>query len=85
MIGGFIANKIGLKPTMILGCLIYCGGWALTFFSLDVGIWACFVTLSIPDALGQSICYYVAVATAMKWFPGRTGLTGSICIAGFGY
>ena len=29
------------------------GGWALTFFSLDVGIWACFLSLSIPDALGQ--------------------------------
>ena len=33
----------------------------------------------------QSICYYVAVATVMKWFPGRTGLTGSVCIAGFGF
>ena len=21
----------------------------------------------------------------MKWFPGRTGLTGSVCIAGFGF
>ena len=21
----------------------------------------------------------------MKWFPGRTGFTGSVCIAGFGF
>ena len=69
----------------LVPCFIYSGGWALTFFSLDVGIWACFLTLSIPDALGQSICYYVAVATVMKWFPGRTGLAGSVCIAGFGF
>ena len=27
----------------------------------------------------------MAVAAVMKWFPGRTGLAGSVCIAGFGY
>ena len=35
--------------------------------------------------LMQSVCYYTSVAAVMKWFPGRTGLMGSICIAGFGF
>ena len=33
----------------------------------------------------QSVCYYTSVAAVMKWFPGRAGLMGSVCIAGFGF
>ena len=40
-------------PIIKLVFALCSGGWALTFFSLDVGIWACFLSLSIPDALGQ--------------------------------
>jgi len=85
MVGGLIASKFGLKATLIFGSSLYSAGYALTYFSLDAGVWACMLTISFCDALGQSVCYYTSVAAVMKWFPGRAGLMGSVCIAGFGF
>ena len=42
------------------------GGWALTYFALELGIWACVVSAGCLTGLGLCFCGGVLVASTMK-------------------
>ena len=44
----------------------FSGGYALTYFSLDIGLWACVITTGLCTGLGLSLCSSNIVTTVMK-------------------
>ena len=47
------------------------GGWALTYFALELGIWACVVSAGCLTGLGLCFCGGVLVASTMKVQKGK--------------
>lgn len=87
-LSGVVAENLGVKPCLIIGCLIYTwvhgldcqhlkpkfhicecaisGGYFLTFWSLDIGLWACAITIAAGHGIGYGLTYPVSVAATLK-------------------
>ena len=46
--------------------IISSGGYALTYFAMDVGIWACALSMGVCTGLAISLCFTNIITTAMK-------------------
>ena len=69
---------------MILGCVIFSSGAALTYWSLDMGLPWVAVTYGFVSALGQGIALIPTMTIGMRWFPNNKGMAMGIVVGGFG-
>ena len=79
---GWWRDRRGPRALMFLAALLAGGGYIGLAYATSV--WQLYVLYSL-GAVGVGIVYTVAVNTAVKWFPDRTGLTtgiGTMAFAG---
>ncbi len=85
-IGGKLQDKIGSRPTVMIGGLILALGFFLASFTTESAPWFLWVTYGLIGGLGMGFIYSITIACAQKWYPDKRGLiTGGIVSAlGFG-
>ena len=69
---------------MLLGCMIFSSGAALTYWTLDMGLPWVAVTYGFVSALGQGIALIPTMTIGMRWFPNNKGMAMGIVVGGFG-
>jgi len=85
-LGGYISLKLGVKPTIVLGCLTLIAGYTSPFFALESYFWLVVLTIGACHGVAFVTVYSVANGTAQKWFPPeRRGLIASIVASGYGF
>ena len=47
---------------------IFSGGYAMTYFAVDIGLWACVISMGFCSGLAISLCHSNIITTAMKVF-----------------
>ena len=45
---------------------IFSGGYAMTYFAVDIGLWACVISMGFCSGLAISLCHSNIITTAMK-------------------
>jgi len=83
-LSGFLIRLIGEKMSMVLGSIIFSGGCALTYFTIDQEVWMVAATYGFVSAFGQNIALIPTLTTGMKWFPNNKGLAMGLVVGGFG-
>jgi len=82
--GGHLEVKLGCRIASAIGAALFSGGVILTYFSIASNIWGVALTLGIILGIGNGIGFYPAMASGLKWFPDRRGMTTGCVMAGFG-
>jgi len=80
-IEGYLVDKFGPRPMVLIGGLL-CGiGWVLNSFADSLTM--LYVAAAI-SGIGAGAVYGTCVGNALKWFPDRRGLAAGLTAAGFG-
>merc|ERR1719351_413922 len=83
-LSGYISRLTGNRIAMLLGCMIFSSGAALTYWTLDMGVPWVAVTYGFVSALGQGIALIPTMTIGMRWFPNNKGMAMGIVVGGFG-
>ena len=83
-LSGYISRVTGPRTAMLLGCAIFSGGAALTYWTLDYGLVWVATTYGFISALGQGIALIPTMTIGMRWFPDNKGMAMGIVVGGFG-
>jgi len=76
-------KKIGFKPFLIIGGLVFGGGYILGS-QLETSFFIQFVCVGIIGGAGIGFAYGVPVAVCIKWFSDKKTLISGLTAAGFG-
>lgn len=83
--GGRIQDRIGPRPVVLTGGIIYSVGVMLaSLVETPDQLWLLVLTYGVIAGLGLGAGYIVPIAMLVKWFPDRRGLITGIAVAGFG-
>ena len=83
--GGRIQDRIGPRPVVLAGGIIYSVGVMLaSLVETPDQLWLLVLTYGVIAGLGLGAGYIVPIAMLVKWFPDRRGLITGIAVAGFG-
>jgi OFA family oxalate/formate antiporter-like MFS transporter len=80
-IEGYLVDKYGPRPVVVVGGLLCAGAWALN--SVASSLPQLYIAAAI-GGVGAGAVYGTCVGNALKWFPNRRGLAAGITAAGFG-
>jgi OFA family oxalate/formate antiporter-like MFS transporter len=83
IISGRIQDLCGPRLTACLSAILTGSGYLVAGFLGD-RFWGLILGISILCGLGVAFGYITAVATSVKWFPGRRGLITGIIVSGYG-
>ena len=85
LIGGRIQDRIGPRPVVLVGGVVYSIGVMLaSLVETPDQLWLLILTYGLIAGLGLGAGYIVPIAMLVKWFPDRRGLITGIAVAGFG-
>ena len=85
LVGGRIQDRIGPRPVVLAGGIIYSVGVMLaSLVSRPDQLWLLVLTYGVVAGLGLGAGYIVPIAMLVKWFPDKRGLITGIAVAGFG-
>jgi OFA family oxalate/formate antiporter-like MFS transporter len=85
LVGGRIQDRIGPRPVVLVGGVIYSIGMMLaSLVETPDQLWLLILTYGLIAGLGLGAGYIVPIAMLVKWFPDRRGLITGIAVAGFG-
>ena len=83
--GGRIQDRIGPRPVVLVGGVIYSIGVMLaSLVNTPDQLWLLVLTYGVIAGLGLGAGYIVPIAMLVKWFPDKRGLITGIAVAGFG-
>lgn len=84
-IGGRLQDRIGPRPVVITGGVIYALGVLLasTVNSPDQ-LWLLILSYGLIAGFGGGMGYIVPVAMLVKWFPDKRGLITGLAVMGYG-
>lgn len=80
---GRLQDRIGPKPVTMIGAVIMATGFILTAWASSVPM--IIITYGVIGGAGVAFGYVTPVATTIKWFPDKKGLTVGIAVSGFGF
>ncbi|MFQ5883113.1 MAG: OFA family MFS transporter [Candidatus Methylomirabilales bacterium] len=80
---GRLQDRIGPRPVTMIGAVIMATGFILTSFVNSVPL--IILTYGVIGGAGVAFGYVTPVATTIKWFPDKKGLTVGIAVSGFGF
>ncbi len=84
-VGGRIQDRIGPRPVVLAGGIIYSVGVMLaSLVETPDQLWLLVLTYGVIAGLGLGAGYIVPIAMLVKWFPDKRGLITGIAVAGFG-
>lgn len=85
LIGGRIQDRIGPRPVVLVGGVVYSVGVMLASrVETPDQLWLLILTYGLTAGIGLGAGYIVPIAMLVKWFPDRRGLITGIAVAGFG-
>jgi OFA family oxalate/formate antiporter-like MFS transporter len=85
LVGGRIQDRIGPRPVVLTGGVIYSVGMMLaSLVETPDQLWLLVLTYGLIGGIGLGAGYIVPIAMLVKWFPDRRGLITGIAVAGFG-
>jgi len=85
LVGGRIQDRIGPRPVVLTGGIIYSVGMMLaSLVETPDQLWLLVLTYGLIGGVGLGAGYIVPIAMLVKWFPDRRGLITGIAVAGFG-
>ena len=84
VLGGWLAGKIGPRPTATVGSFIFTCSTFLTAGSLKLSFWAVIVTYGMLSAIGLCMCYMALLTSVTQWLPHHTGLGIGLIMMGLG-
>lgn len=85
LIGGRIQDRIGPRPVVLVGGVLYSVGVMLaSLVEQPDQLWLLVLTYGLIAGLGLGAGYIVPVAMLVKWFPDKRGLITGIAVGGFG-
>lgn len=85
LVGGRIQDRIGPRPVVLTGGIIYSVGMMLaSLVHAPDQLWLLVLTYGLIGGIGLGAGYIVPIAMLVKWFPDRRGLITGIAVAGFG-
>ncbi len=85
MVGGRIQDRIGPRPVVLVGGVLYSIGVMLvSLVESPDQLWLLILTYGVISGIGLGAAYIVPIAMLVKWFPDRRGLITGIAVAGFG-
>jgi len=83
--GGILQDKYGPRKIAATGGVLF---FLAYLMAAQIGrfpyVWWLLLTYGVVGGLGCALAYCVAVPTARKWFPDKTGLTVAVAVTGFG-
>ena len=83
-LGGVIVKRIGLRFTVLTGCLIVSGGMLLSAGAVMLSFWAVVLTYGLLGGLGAGIAQIAALDAAVRCLPQHKGLAMAIVLSGYG-
>ncbi len=85
LVGGRIQDRIGPRPVVLAGGIIYSVGVMLaSLVQTPDQLWLLILTYGVIAGLGLGAGYIVPIAMLVKWFPDKRGLITGVAVAGFG-
>ncbi len=85
LVGGRIQDRIGPRPVVLVGGVIYSVGvMSASFVETPDQLWLLVLTYGVVAGIGLGAGYIVPIAMLVKWFPDRRGLITGVAVAGFG-
>ncbi len=85
LVGGRIQDRIGPRPVVLAGGVIYSAGVMLaSLVSTPDQLWLLVLTYGVIAGIGLGAGYIVPIAMLVKWFPDKRGLITGVAVAGFG-
>ena len=85
LVGGRIQDRIGPRPVVLAGGIIYSIGTMLaSLVETPDQLWLLIATYGIVAGVGLGAGYIVPIAMLVQWFPDRRGLITGVAVAGFG-
>uniref|UniRef100_A0A914GSG3 Major facilitator superfamily (MFS) profile domain-containing protein n=1 Tax=Globodera rostochiensis TaxID=31243 RepID=A0A914GSG3_GLORO len=84
LVGAYLEKLIGARWGAALGSVLYTGGLALSYLSIQKSYFSLFITLGIFSAFGHGVAYNCVLTQCQKWLPHRVGLVSGLITAGFG-
>ena len=82
-LGGIIVKRIGLRLTVLTGCLISSGGMLLSAGAVLLSFWAVVLTYSVMGGIGAGIAQSATLDAAVRCLPQHKGLTMAIILSGY--
>jgi OFA family oxalate/formate antiporter-like MFS transporter len=83
--GGRLQDRIGPRPVVLAGGILYAVGVILASFVSEPGqLWLLVLTYGVMGGIGLGLAYIVPIAMLVKWFPDKRGLITGIAVGGFG-
>jgi len=83
---GQLELKIGTKPSILIGCMIYSGGIALTSFTIKYGLVPVVFSMAVTHGVAFGLIYAQAIGSVIKWFlKDNKGFMSSIAVSGYGF
>ncbi|HWH32265.1 MAG TPA: OFA family MFS transporter, partial [Egibacteraceae bacterium] len=83
--GGRIQDRVGPRPVVLAGGLLYAAGVMLASLADQPGeLWLLVATYGVMAGIGLGLGYIVPIAMLVKWFPDKRGLITGIAVGGFG-
>ena len=82
-LGGVMVNRIGVRFTVFIGCLIASGGMLLSAGAVTLSFWVVVITYGALGGLGRGIAQNATLAAAVRWDPQHKGLAMGILLAGY--
>jgi MFS transporter, OFA family, oxalate/formate antiporter len=79
---GWLVDRVGPRTLTIIGGAMIGLSWVMSAHVKTLGdllLW-----YGVVGGIGAGIIYGATIATALKWFPDRRGLTAGLVAAGFG-
>ena len=84
ILGGWLIEKIGPRPTASIGAFIFTGSTFLTAGAIKLSFWAVVITYGLLTGVGLGFCYVTPFYSAMQWLPQHTGLAIGLVMMGLG-
>ncbi|XP_013783825.2 uncharacterized protein LOC106467979 [Limulus polyphemus] len=81
-IGVWLAERIGQKPTILIGTAIYSFGTAGTYWAIQHSLEATIALFGVISNVGYLCFYGLPLPVAMEWFPNNIGLVAGIVSSG---
>ncbi|XP_076373332.1 apicoplast pyruvate carrier 1-like [Tachypleus tridentatus] len=81
-IGVWLAGRIGQKPTIVIGTVIFSFGIAGTYWTIQHSLEATIASLGVVSNLGFICCFGLPLHVAMEWFPNNRGLLAGLVASG---
>lgn len=81
--GGYLVDKGYVKWTIVLGALLFAGGFFLTGYANSPAM--LYLTYGLIAGLDQGFAYSGALSNTIRLFPDKRGLASGILTAGMGF